>query len=141
MNWMEEHAELIVEPLRDCRYQARARAELMDHMDSLYQSCLEQGMSEAEARGEALIQLGSVRQLRREYRQAELVLRSQSLSFCISRIWLGGLSDGNFVSPGHPYSWTDRQSDCRPPCQRRSFASGRTGPTCTVRYPRLLAGI
>lgn len=88
MNWMEEHAELIVEPLRDRHYQARARAELMDHMNSLYQSCLEQGMSEAEARGEALIQLGSVRQLRREYRQAELVLRSQSLSFCISRIWL-----------------------------------------------------
>lgn len=36
MNWMEEHAELIVEPLRDRRYQARVRAELMDHMGSLY---------------------------------------------------------------------------------------------------------
>ena len=68
MNWMEEHAELIVEPLRNRRYQARVRAELMDHMGSLYQSCLEEGMSEAEARGETLSQLGSVRQLRREYR-------------------------------------------------------------------------
>lgn len=89
MNWMEEHAELIVEALHDRRYQARVRAELMDHMGSLYQSCLEEGMSEAEARGEALSQLGSVRQLRQEYRQAELVLRSQSPGFCISRIWLG----------------------------------------------------
>ena len=89
MNWMEEHAELIVEPLRNRRYQARVRAELMDHMGSLYQSCLEEGMSEAEARGETLSQLGSVRQLRREYRQAELVLRSQSLGFCVSRVWLG----------------------------------------------------
>ena len=89
MNWMEEHAELIVEPLRNRRYQARVRAELMDHMGSLYQSCLEEGMSESEARGETLSQLGSVRQLRREYRQAELVLRSQSLGFCVSRVWLG----------------------------------------------------
>lgn len=89
MNWMEEHAELIVESLRDRCYRARVRAELMDHMDTLYQSCLEQGMSETEARGEALSQLGSVRQLRREYRQAELALRSQSLGFCVSRIWLG----------------------------------------------------
>lgn len=88
MNWMEEHAELIVEALRDRRYQARARAELMDHMGSLYQSCLEQGMSEAEARGATLTQLGSVRQLRREYRQSELTLRSQSPGYCVSRIWL-----------------------------------------------------
>ena len=89
MNWMEEHAELIVEPLRNRRYQARVRAELLDHMGSLYQSCLEERMSESEARGETLSQLGSVRQLRREYRQAELVLRSQSLGFCVSRVWLG----------------------------------------------------
>ena len=88
MNWMEEHAELIVEPLHDRRYRTRARAELMDHMGLLYQNCLEHGMSESEARGETLSQLGSIRQLRREYRQAERTLRSQRPSYWVSHIWL-----------------------------------------------------
>ena len=111
MNWMEEHAELIVEPLRNRRYQARVRAELLDHMGSLYQSCLEEGMSESEARGETLSQLGSVRQLRREYRQAELVLRSQSLGFCVGPLANDGLSHLGGLVPhalsGTPAYWQE----------------------------------
>ena len=85
---MEEQAALIAEPLHDRRYRTRVLAELMDHMGMLYQSCLEHGMSESEARGETLSQLGSIQQLRREYRQAELALRSQRPRYCVSRIWL-----------------------------------------------------
>ena len=89
MNWMEEFAERATGRLRDAPYRARARAELLDHLGSLYQAGLDRGLSEEEARRETLDKIGPLPALRRRYRRAELALRSQGRTYCLRRIFLG----------------------------------------------------
>lgn len=89
MNWMEEFAERATGRLRDAPYRSRARAELLDHLGSLYRAGLDRGLSEEEARRETLDKIGPLPALRRRYRRAELALRSQGRTYCLRRIFLG----------------------------------------------------
>lgn len=89
MSWMEEFAERATGRLRDVPYRARARAELLDHLSSLYQAGLDRGLTRDAARGEALDQIGPLPALRRQYRQAELARRSQGRIYGLSRVLLG----------------------------------------------------
>lgn len=89
MSWMEEFADRATGRLRDVPYRVRARAELLDHLGSLYQAGLDRGLTKEEARGEALDKIGPLPALRRQYRQAELALRCQGRIYGLSRVLLG----------------------------------------------------
>ena len=93
MDWAEEYLSQCLSGIPKCKYRARLRGELAEHLALLERDLETVGYAPEEARTEALRQMGDAKALNEGYR-AEWLKQSERVRWDISRFVLGILLAG-----------------------------------------------